>query len=110
MATNKARKARLIDIARDRLGYQEYLELRDSIDKNISNTFSKLQRKDAPKLVKKKKKPTDAGANGEGNGTPGLPPPCPAALGLGPDDENLLVVGEQLRNLVATRRQWVDTV
>jgi transcriptional adapter 3 len=56
VATNKARKARLVDIARDRLGYQEYLELRDSIDKNITNLYTKLQKKDTPKLSKKKKK------------------------------------------------------
>ncbi|KAJ7778782.1 histone acetyltransferases subunit 3-domain-containing protein [Mycena maculata] len=119
VATNKARKARLVDIARDRLGYQEYLELRDSIDRNIQNTFTKLQKKDGPKLVKKKKKLGDASASaagtpvpGEANGSvaPVPPPPCPAALGLGPDDDNNLVVTEQLRQLVETRRQWVDMV
>ncbi|KAJ7144983.1 histone acetyltransferases subunit 3-domain-containing protein [Mycena crocata] len=119
VATNKARKARLASIARDRLGYQEYLELRDSIDRNISNTFTKLLKKNEPKLVKKKKKLGDASASaagtpvpGETNGTgqPPLPPPCPAALGLGPDDDNMLVVPEQLQQLVETRRQWVDTV
>lgn len=39
-----------------------------------------------------------------------LPPPHPAALGLNPDDDHTLVVSEQLRQLVETRRQWVDTV
>ncbi|KAF8894841.1 histone acetyltransferases subunit 3-domain-containing protein [Infundibulicybe gibba] len=102
VAINKARRERLSAIARDRLGYQEYIELRDSIDKNISNAFSKLQKKDAPKLGKKKKK--------SANGTSSVQPPCPAALGLGPDDNNMLVVSEQLRQLVETRRQWVDTV
>ena len=57
VATNQARKERLAAIARDRLGYQEYLELRDAIDKNITTLFSKLQKKDVPKLSKKKKKP-----------------------------------------------------
>lgn len=113
VATNKARKARLAAIARDRLGYQEYLELRDSIDRNIANTFTKLQKKDGPKVSKKKKKLGDASVTGTpvpGEGGPPLPPPCPAALGLGPDDDNQLVVSEQLRQLVETRRQWVDTV
>ncbi|KAJ7494378.1 histone acetyltransferases subunit 3-domain-containing protein [Mycena galericulata] len=120
VATNKARKARLVDLARDRLGYQEYLELRDSIDRNISNTFTKLQKKDGPKaLAKKKKKLGDASASAAGTPVPGeasgsapppVPPPCPAALGLGPDDDNRLVVPEQLRQLVETRRQWVDNV
>ncbi|KAF8191619.1 histone acetyltransferases subunit 3-domain-containing protein [Mycena galopus ATCC 62051] len=124
VATNKARKARLATIARDRLGYQEYLELRDSIDRNISNAYTKLQKKNEPKLQKKKKKlggegggasaagtpvPGEGGVNANGAVLP-LPPPCPAALGLGPDDDNMLVVTEQLQQLVETRRQWVDTV
>ncbi|KAJ7611727.1 histone acetyltransferases subunit 3-domain-containing protein [Roridomyces roridus] len=121
VATNKARKARLVDIARDRLGYQEYLELRDSIDRNIASTYSRLQKKESgPKaLAKKKKKLGEASAagtpvpgGGEPNGSmpPPAPPPCPAALGLGPDDDNMLVVSEQLQQLVETRRQWVDNV
>ncbi|KAJ7118989.1 histone acetyltransferases subunit 3-domain-containing protein [Mycena epipterygia] len=119
VATNKARKTRLATIARDRLGAQEYFELRDSIDRNISTAYTKLQKKDGPKVVKKKKKLGDASASaagtpvpGEANGAalPPPPPPCPAALGLGPDDDNRLVVTEQLRQLVETRRQWVDTV
>ncbi|KAJ6457063.1 histone acetyltransferases subunit 3-domain-containing protein [Mycena vitilis] len=119
-ATNNARKARLAALARDRLGYQEYLELRDSIDRNISSTYTKLQKKDVPKPSKKKKKLGDASASAAGTPVPGEgaangdvpppPPPCPAALGLGPDEDNMLVVTEPLRQLVDTRRQWVDTV
>ncbi|TFK66796.1 hypothetical protein BDN72DRAFT_799637 [Pluteus cervinus] len=112
VATNKARKARLIAIARDRLGHQEYLELRDSIDKNINTTYSKLQKKDAPKLNKKKKKPapTDGSQDGVNGGPNGQPIPTPAALGLISDEDNRLHVNDQLRHLVDTRRQWVDTV
>jgi len=90
------------------LGYQEYLELRDSIDKNIANLYSKLQKKDVPKLAKKKKK--SGGNAAELEATPTQPLPSPAAIGLGPDEENKLVVSDQLRHLVETRRQWVDTV
>jgi transcriptional adapter 3 len=39
-----------------------------------------------------------------------IPIPSPAALGLGPDDNNQLVVPEQLRQLVQTRKQWVELV
>ncbi|KAJ7272802.1 histone acetyltransferases subunit 3-domain-containing protein [Mycena rebaudengoi] len=123
VATNKARKARLAGIARDRLGYQEYVELRDSIDRNIMNTYAKLQKKGEPKAKKSASKlkggsmsakgtpvpDAGAGANG-GVAPPPVPPPCPAALGLGPDTDNKLVVSEQLRTLVATRREWVDKV
>lgn len=115
VATNKARKERLVAIARDRLGYQEYLDLRESIDKNISGTYSKLQKKDVPKLAKKKKKGLDVNGNVivNGNGSNSsniLPAPHPAALGLNPDDEHTLVLSEQLKQLVEIRRQWVDTV
>ncbi|KAJ8508168.1 hypothetical protein ONZ45_g9528 [Pleurotus djamor] len=121
LATNKKRRERLVAVARDRLAYQEYLDLRDSIDKNINTLFSKLQKKDGPKLGRKKKvKGGDSApppVASKSNGNPGNPlggisalPPCPAALGLGPDDENKLVVPEQLKQLVETRRQWVDQV
>ncbi|KAG5639189.1 hypothetical protein H0H81_006093 [Sphagnurus paluster] len=110
VATNKARKERLATIARDRLGYQEYLELRDSIDKNITTLYTKLQRKDAPKIAKKKKAHHKADPAGDTNGVVPIPGPCPAALGLHTDDDMQLHVNEQLKQLVETRRQWVDTV
>ena len=118
VATNQARKERLAAIARDRLGYQEYLELRDVIDKNITTLFSKLQKKDVPKLSKKKKKPlvgaaaaaAAAAAGAIDVDAPPPVPPCPAALGLTPDEENRLTVNDQLKQLVETRRQWVNTV
>lgn len=140
VAANKARRARLVDIARDRLGHQEYLELRDSIDRNINTTYAKLQRKDGGGASGRKKKKekekersmmdgragsgemgkgiggggggvvvngTSGSGNGTGAGTAEIPP---AARGLGPDEHNRLVVSEQLRKLVETRRQWVDVV
>ena len=128
VALNKARKARLAAIARDRLAHQEYLELRDTVDKNICNLYAKLQKKDAPKLSKKKKKPLQGAAaaahaaataavaasksstGGSDEPMPNFLPPCPAALGLTPDEDNRLTVNEQLKQLVETRREWVDTV
>jgi len=128
VALNKARKAQLVGVARDRLGYQEYLELRDTIDRNICNLYTKLQKKDAPKLSKKKKKPLQgaaaaahaaataavAAAKGSAGGgdesTQNFLPPCPAALGLTPDEDNHLTVNDQLKQLIETRRQWVDNV
>lgn len=117
VATNKARKERLAAIARDRLGYQEYIDLRESIDKNISNMYAKLQKKDIPKLGKKKKKGLGLDVNGNSSSTSLLPPgslsgiaPHPAALGLNPDEDHTLVISDQLKQLVETRRQWVDQV
>ncbi|KAL4244167.1 NGG1 family protein [Abortiporus biennis] len=110
MATNKARKARLAAIAKDRVAYQEYLDTKDCLDKTISTLYTKLQKKDGPKVNKKKKKASEpVGANGSVNGA-GVPPPCPAALGLGPDEENRLVVPDQLKQYVAARRVFVDTI
>jgi len=110
LATNKVRRARLAAVARDRLGYQEYVELRDALDKNISTLYAKLQKKEGPKSHKKKKRPSEL--NGTTNGTNGAAVigPSPAALGLISTDDYELTVPEQLKQLVQTRRQWVDTV
>ncbi|THH31882.1 hypothetical protein EUX98_g2324 [Antrodiella citrinella] len=108
LVTNKVRRERLTAVARDRLVYQEYLDGRDALDKQISALYTKLQKKDGPKANKKKKKPPTSDLNGAANGSiaSGIPPPCPAALGLGPDEENKLVVPDQLNELVEARRQW----
>ena len=110
-AANKARRKRIVAIAKDRLAYQEYVEARDCLDKVISGLYAKLQKKDGPKLNKKKKKAAEpnGSANGSTNGN-GLPPPCPASLGLGPDEANCLVVPDQLKHYVDARRQFVDYV
>jgi transcriptional adapter 3 len=110
VATNKARKARLLAIAKDRLGYQEYMEARETLDKNILALYTKLQKKEGPKVSKKKK--TKSEANGSATVPPSTPPigSWPSAAGLGPDDENILRVPEALEQLVLTRRQWVDNV
>lgn len=113
VATNKARKARLLAIAKDRLGCQEYVEAREALDKNILALYTKLQKKDGPKVSKKKKAKSEA--NG---GAPPAPPAAstptlgtwPATAGLGPDEENELRVPDALAQLVATRRQWVDSI
>lgn len=112
LATNKARKQRLVEIARDRLAHQEYMEARDSLDKNITTVYTKLQKKDAPKTIKKKKKGVVSANDHAGSEPPqpSAPVPCPAALGLGPDADNNLVVPDTLRDLVRTRKQWVQTV
>ena len=112
LATNKARKQRLVEIARDRLAYQEYMEARDSLDKNITTVYTKLQKKDAPKTIKKKKKGVVSANDHAGSEPPQPlgPIPCPAALGLGPDADNKLVIPDTLKDLVRTRKQWVQAV
>lgn len=107
VAMNKARRERLVAIAKDRLAYQEFLDARDSLDKVILATYTKLQKKDAPKLGKKKKRGPES--NGS-TSTVDIPKPPPSALGLGPDDDLHLVVPDQLKQLVETRAQWVSSV
>lgn len=102
-------------MVRDRIGYQEYIDLRDSIDKNISTLYTKLQKKEGPKAPKNKKKKgssteVNGAANGSMNGSAAATGTWPASAGLGPDEDNLLKVPEQLSQLVATRRKWVDAV
>ncbi|GJE88057.1 hypothetical protein PsYK624_041400 [Phanerochaete sordida] len=108
VATNKIRRARLAAIARDRLAYQEYVDLRESLDKNITHQYNKLQKKENPKSHKKKKKPEPNGVVTP-NGTV-LPGPSPAALGLLTDEDFNLNVPDQLKHIVQTRRQWVDKI
>ena len=113
LATNKARRLRLAEIAQQRLGYQEYVEQRDLLDRQIASSYAKLQKNSGPKASKKKKPPHHSKA---GSDTPApltgilALPPCPAALGLAPDEHNMLHVPEQLNDLVRTRRNWVDIV
>ncbi|KAI0345002.1 hypothetical protein BDW22DRAFT_1326233 [Trametopsis cervina] len=111
VATNKARRARLVSVARDRLAYQYYLEERDDLDKCIANLYAKLQKKnEGPKSHKKKKKLAEV--NGASNGPPGATviAPSPAAIGLTASDEYELNVPEQLKQFVQMRRRYVDTV
>ncbi|KAI0303296.1 histone acetyltransferases subunit 3-domain-containing protein [Multifurca ochricompacta] len=110
VATNRARKARLLAIAKDRLGYQEYVEAREALDKNILALYMKLQKKDGPKVSKKKKSKSEANGVPPASAATSTIGTWPSAAGLGPDDENMLRVPEVLAQLVATRRQWVDSV
>ncbi|KAI6017534.1 histone acetyltransferases subunit 3-domain-containing protein [Pisolithus microcarpus] len=94
VAMNKARRQRLVAIATDRLAYQEFLDARDSLDKAILATYSKLQKKDAPKLSREEEEGPES--NGS-TSTVDIPKPPPSALGLGPDDDLHLVVPDQLK-------------
>ncbi|KAL1747469.1 histone acetyltransferases subunit 3-domain-containing protein [Schizophyllum fasciatum] len=107
-ATNKARKARLASIARDRLAYQEYLDVRESLDRSINNLYSRAQRKDIAKHSDRRKKEKRKSVPKDEE--PEEPRQCPAALGLGPDENNTLFVTRQLQDLVRTRREWVEQV
>ncbi|KAI0093838.1 histone acetyltransferases subunit 3-domain-containing protein [Irpex rosettiformis] len=111
VAINKTRRARLAAIARDRLGYQFYLEDREDLDKCISNLYTKLQKKsEGPKSHKKKKKVPEPNGAANALNSAAVIAPSPAALGLTPTDDYELNVPEQLRQYVQTRRRYVDAV
>lgn len=85
------------------------------LDKAITGTYSRLQKKDAPKIKKSHKKKlagaaaasaAAAAANAEAENPTGVP----AAVGMNPDEDNHLLVDEKLREYVETRRKWVDEV
>lgn len=115
MVENKARKGALVERAKDFLATQEYTEMRDQLDKSIIGLYTRQQKsqrkdhaKDSPTRErdrKKKRKPVEDEDDGDGKSKV---PPC--ALGLGPDDENKLVVSDQMMELVRLRRNWVDSV
>lgn len=100
-AENKCRRARLTEAARDRLAYQEYVDTREALDKNIASAYAKLQKKEGPKASKKKKKGGDVrgerererereasaglnGVNGMVNGIGGGGGPGGAGVNAGP--------------------------
>lgn len=96
-------------IAQERVAYQEYVETREMIDRNITSIYSRLQKRDTTKSAsaKKRKRPGSAAMMEEEKKEK---PQAPAALGLGPDPSGKLVVTEQLKQNVDLRRNWVDKV
>jgi transcriptional adapter 3 len=115
LVLNKARRTRLHSIAQDRLAYQEYLETRDVLDRQITTVYTRLQKKDSVKSanLKKRKKPGSSAAQAEREEKEKEKERemmCLAALGLGPDPTGKLVVPESLQHAVRLRRRWVDVV
>ena len=110
MLLNKARRIRLLSIAQDRLAYQEYIDTRDVLDRQISTIYSRLQKRDNGKVagLKKKRKPGSAALLEEKEKE--KEKPSPASLGLGVDESGKLFVNDPLMHVVKLRRQWVDVV
>jgi transcriptional adapter 3 len=68
MAINDARKARVAEAIKDRMAYQEYEGLRDSVEKEIEAGWAKLQRTVKRKAAKAKER--DKQGNTAMTGTP----------------------------------------
>ncbi|WWD21532.1 hypothetical protein CI109_106018 [Kwoniella shandongensis] len=85
-ALNDARKARLAEIARQRLAYTEYQSALEGIEKSVEASWAKRIKKYG--TTPKKSASAAAAANGSGR------PPVP----------------EQVKRLVAVRKHWIETV
>ncbi|KAI9047482.1 hypothetical protein LZ554_008201 [Drepanopeziza brunnea f. sp. 'monogermtubi'] len=91
---NAARKARLMDIAKDRMAHQEYTHILEDLDTQTQTSYLKRTRT----LGKSKKAKRPGGAGGGSNvaaGNTGMARP-----GL----------GDGVKNLMEKRSKWIDTV
>jgi transcriptional adapter 3 len=107
MATNEARKARLIGLVRDRIAYQEYETLRDSMEKEIENGWVKLQRA----VKRKAAKPT--GRDKATGSTPSAATPSNTGQANGVTtrgEKERVPVGEALLALLDKRRRFIDSL
>lgn len=106
MITNGARKARLLDIARERLAYQEYSTIHEDLDGQVQQAYLKRTRT----LGKSKKghghqgggaaRPRPSGAGNLGAGQAG------GAPGLARQRD----IGDSARMLMDRRKRWEDCI
>ncbi|WEW58319.1 Transcriptional regulator [Emydomyces testavorans] len=98
MITNGARKNRLLDIARERLAYQEYTTIHDDLDSQVQQAYLKRTRT----LGKSKKgshvKHRPGGAGGGSH-------PVGNAPGVGRPG-----IGDLARTLMDRRKRWADCI
>jgi transcriptional adapter 3 len=108
MITNGARKARLLDIARERLAYQEYSTIHEDLDSQVQQAYLKRTR-----TLGKSKKGHHQNQGGGGGGTAGRPRPnaaanssAAAAAGLARQRD----IGDSARMLMDRRKRWEDCI
>ncbi|KAH7093936.1 histone acetyltransferases subunit 3-domain-containing protein [Auriculariales sp. MPI-PUGE-AT-0066] len=104
MSINQQRKARLLALAEDRVAYQDYLDSKESMERNLLAMYQKQQkpRITAPPVNKKKKQvKTDE---------PAGPQPHPAGTGFTLTTDGHLHVPATMKKLVDTRNRFVDAV
>lgn len=110
MITNGARKARLLDIARERLAYQEYSTIHEDLDSQVQQAYLKRTR-----TLGKSKKGHHQGGGGGGGGA-GRPRPNAAGGGLGagtatvPGLARQRDIGDSARMLMDRRKRWEDCI
>ena len=95
MITNSARKARLLDLAKERLAYQEYSTIHEDLDSQVQTTYLKRSRT----LGKPKK---GAAANKPRPGTA-----VAAGAGYGGSKRD---IGDNARMLMDRRKRWESCI
>lgn len=98
MITNGARKSRLLDIARERLAYQEYSTIHDDLDSQVQQAYLKRTRTlgRSKKGAQAKHRPGGAGGGSHAVGNmPGVGRPG---------------IGDMARTLMDRRKRWTDCI
>lgn len=101
MIANGARKSRLLEIARERLAYQEYSTIHDDLDSQVQQAYLKRTR-----TLGKSKKGSQAKhrPGGAGGGSHLV---APNASGAGVSRPG---IGDVARTLMDRRKRWVDCI
>ncbi|EDN07071.1 conserved hypothetical protein [Histoplasma mississippiense (nom. inval.)] len=101
MIANGARKARLLEIARERLAYQEYSTIHEDLDSQVQQAYLKRTR-----TLGKSKKGSQAKHKPGGAGG-GSHPVAPNASGAGVSRPG---IGDVARTLMDRRKRWSDCI
>ncbi|KAM5463633.1 Transcriptional regulator [Microsporum audouinii] len=97
MIVNGARKTRLLDIARERLAYQEYSTIHDDLDTQVQQAYLKRTRTlgKSKKGSHAKHRPGGAGGGSHPVSTAGVGRPG---------------IGDMARTLMDRRKRWIDCI
>ncbi|PGH00792.1 hypothetical protein AJ80_09131 [Polytolypa hystricis UAMH7299] len=98
MITNGARKTRLLEVARERLAYQEYITIHDDLDSQVQQAYLKRTR-----TLGKSKKGSQAKHRPGGAG--GGSHPVSSAVGISRPG-----IGDVARTLMDRRKRWDDCI
>ncbi|KAK2742498.1 Transcriptional regulator [Myotisia sp. PD_48] len=96
MINNGARKSRLLEVARERLAYQEYSTIHDDLDSQVQQAYLKRTRT----LGKSKKGSAKHRPGGAGGGSHPV-----SSVGVGRPG-----IGDMARTLMDRRKRWIDCI
>ncbi|KAE8352931.1 histone acetyltransferases subunit 3-domain-containing protein [Aspergillus coremiiformis] len=97
MIINSARKARLLEIARERMAYQEYMTIHDDLDSQVQQAYLKRTRTLGKSKKGSQAKHRPGGASGGSH--------VASAAGVGRP-----AIGDVARTLMDRRKRWRDCI